>query len=169
MWYNAFVPLDEGGYVVRKKGIKPVAQNRKARHDYFILETWEAGIELKGTEVKSLRQGRCNLKDSYAMVRDGELFVMGMHISPYENGSYFNPDPMRPKRLLMHKSEIRRAQQNVMQQGLALIPLSIYLKDGRMKLELALCKGKKLYDKRDDMAKRDARRDIERSMRERGN
>ena len=169
MWYNAFVPLDEGGYVVRKKGIKPVAQNRKARHDYFILETWEAGIELKGTEVKSLRQGRCNLKDSYAMVRGGELFVMGMHISPYENGSYFNPDPMRPKRLLMHKSEIRRAQQNVMQQGLALIPLSIYLKDGRMKLELALCKGKKLYDKRDDMAKRDARRDIERSMRERGN
>ena len=154
---------------MRKKGIKPVAQNRKARHDYFILETWEAGIELKGTEVKSLRQGRCNLKDSYAMVRGGELFVMGMHISPYENGSYFNPDPMRPKRLLMHKSEIRRAQQNVMQQGLALIPLSIYLKDGRMKLELALCKGKKLYDKRDDMAKRDARRDIERSMRERGN
>ena len=169
MWYNAFVPLDEGGYVVRKKGIKPVAQNRKARHDYFILETWEAGIELKGTEVKSLRQGRCNLKDSYARFRGGELFVMGMHISPYENGSYFNPDPMRPKRLLMHKSEIRRAQQNVMQQGLALIPLSIYLKDGRMKLELALCKGKKLYDKRDDMAKRDARRDIERSMRERGN
>ena len=149
-----------------QKGVKVIAQNPRARHDYFVLETWEAGLELRGTEVKSLRLGKCNLKDCYAMVKDGEMFVQGMHISPYENGSYFNTDPLRPKRLLMHKQEIRKAQQAVMQQGLALIPLSVYLKDGRMKLELALCKGKKLYDKRDDMARRDAQRDIERSMRE---
>ena len=149
-----------------QKGVKIVAQNRRARHDYFVLETWEAGIELKGTEVKSLRLGKCNLKDAYAAVKDGEMFAMGMHISPYEKGSYFNADPLRPKRLLMHKSEIRKAHQSVMQQGLTLIPLSVYLKDGRMKLELALCKGKKLYDKRDDMVKRDAKRDIERSLRE---
>ena len=149
-----------------QKGVKVIAQHRRARHDYFVLETWEAGLELRGTEVKSLRLGKCNLKDCYAMVKDGEMFVQGMHISPYENGSYFNTDPLRPKRLLMHKQEIRKAQQAVMQQGLALIPLSVYLKDGRMKLELALCKGKKLYDKRDDMARRDAQRDIERSMRE---
>ena len=149
-----------------QKGVKVIAQNRRARHDYFVLETWEAGLELRGTEVKSLRLGKCNLKDCYAMVKDGEMFVQGMHISPYENGSYFNTDQLRPKRLLMHKQEIRKAQQAVMQQGLALIPLSVYLKDGRMKLELALCKGKKLYDKRDDMARRDAQRDIERSMRE---
>ena len=149
------------------KGVKVIAQNRRARHDYFVLETWEAGIELKGTEVKSIRLGKCNLKDSYGTVRDGEMLVYGMHISPYEKGSYFNTDPMRPKRLLMHKAEIRKCQQQVMQQGLALIPLSVYLKDGRMKLELALCKGKKLYDKRDDMAKRDAQRDIDRTMRAR--
>ena len=151
-----------------QKGVKVIAQNRSARHDYFILETWEAGLELKGTEVKSIRLGKCNLKDSYGMVRNGEMFVEGMHISPYEKGSYFNTDPMRPKRLLMHKQEIRKAHQQVMQQGLALVPLSVYLKDGRMKLELALCKGKKLYNKRDDMAKRDAKRDIERSMRDKG-
>ena len=150
-----------------QKGVKVIAQNRRARHDYFVLETWEAGIELKGTEVKSLRLGKCNLKDCYAAVKDGEMFVLGMHISPYEKGSYFNTDPMRPKRLLMHKAEIRKCRQQVMEQGLALIPLQVYLKDGRMKLELALCKGKKLYDKRDSMAARDAKRDIERSMKER--
>ena len=148
-----------------QKGVKVIAQNRRARHDYFILETWEAGIELKGTEVKSIRLGKCNLKDCYAQVKDGEMLVYGMHISPYEKGSYFNTDPLRPKRLLMHKAEIRRCQQQVMQQGLALIPLSTYLKDGRVKLELALCKGKKLYDKRDDIAKRDAKRDMERAIR----
>ena len=115
-----------------QKGVKVIAQNRSARHDYFILETWEAGLELKGTEVKSIRLGKCNLKDSYGMVRNGEMFVEGMHISPYEKGSYFNTDPMRPKRLLMHKQEIRKAHQQVMQQGLALVPLSVYLKDGRM-------------------------------------
>ena len=150
------------------KGVKVVAQNRRARHDYFVLETWEAGIELKGTEVKSIRLGKCSLKDCYAAVKNGEMLVYGMHISPYEKGSFSNTDPLRPKRLLMHKAEIRKAHQGVMQQGLALIPLNVYLKDGRMKLELALCKGKKLYDKRDDMAKRDAQRDIERTMRARG-
>ena len=151
-----------------KKGTKTAAVNRKASHDYFIEERYEAGIELAGTEVKSIRQGKLNLKDAYCAVKDGELFVYGMHISPYEKGSFSNTDPLRPKRLLMHKAEIRKLQQGVMQKGLALIPLSVYLKDGRMKLEIALCKGKKLYDKRDDMAKRDAQRDIERSMRDKG-
>ena len=148
------------------KDVKQIAQNRKARHDYFVEETHEAGLELRGTEVKSMRLGRCNLKDSFAQVdRNGELFVHGMHISPYEQGNIFNVDPLRPKKLLMHKSEIRKLQQQVMQKGLTLIPLSVYLKDNRMKLELGVCKGKKLYDKRDDMAKKDAQRDIERHMR----
>ncbi len=149
------------------KGGKVVVQNRRARHDYFIEETWEAGIELRGTEVKSLRLGKGNLKDCYAAVKNGEIFVYGMHISPYEKGSFSNTDPLRPKRLLMHKSEIRKLQQGVMQKGLALIPLSIYLKNGRMKLEIALCKGKKLYDKREDLQKRDVQRDIDRHMRDR--
>ena len=150
-----------------QKGVKVIAQNRRARHDYFVLETWEAGLELRGTEVKSLRLGKCNLKDCYAMVKDGEMFVQGMHISPYENGSYFNTDPLRPKRLLMHKQEIRKAQQAVMQQGLALIPLSVYFKDSRVKLELGLCKGKKLHDKREDAARRDAKREMDRHIKER--
>jgi len=151
-----------------QKGVKSIAQNRKARHDYFVEETYEAGLELRGTEVKSLRNGRCNLKDCFAQVdRNGELFVHGMHISPYEQGNIFNTDPLRPKKLLMHKSEIRKLQQQVMQKGLTLVPLSVYLKDGRMKLELGVCRGKKLFDKRDDMAKKDAQRDIERHMRDR--
>ena len=148
-------------------GVKVIAQNRKARHDYFVEETYEAGIELRGTEVKSIRLGQCNLKDCFAQVRGGELFVHGMHISPYEKGSVFNTDPLRPKRLLMHKAEIRKLNQQVMQKGLALIPLSVYLKDGLMKVELGLCRGKKNYDKRDDMAKRSAERDIERHMKDR--
>lgn len=146
----------------RQEGTKTIAQNRKARHDYFVEEVWETGLELRGNEVKSIRLGRCNLKDSFAQVRSGELFVENMHVSPYEKGSYYNENPLRPKRLLMHKAEIRKLEQAVMQKGLALIPLSIYLKDGRMKLELALCKGKKLYDKRDDAAKKDAEREMER-------
>ena len=149
------------------KGVKVIVQNRRARHDYFIQEAWEAGVELRGTEVKSIRLGKCNLKDCYAQVVNGELLVYGMHISPYEKGSFSNTDPLRPKRLLMHKQEIRKLQQAVMQQGLALIPLSVYLKDGRMKVEIALCKGKKNYDKRDDMARRDADREMERHMKER--
>ena len=147
--------------------IKIIAQNKKAFHDYFVEERFECGMELKGTEVKSMRQGRMNLKESFATVKDGEVIVHGMHISPYEQGNIFNVDPLRPKKLLMHKSEIRKLQQQVMQKGLTLIPLSVYLKDGRMKLELGVCRGKKLYDKRDDMAKKDAQRDIERHMRDR--
>ena len=150
-----------------QKGVKVIVQNRRARHDYFVEETWEAGIELRGTEVKSIRMGRCNLKDCYAQVKDGELFILGMHISPYENGSFSNTDPLRPKRLLMHKAEIRKLQQAVMQQGLALIPLNVYLKDGRVKIEIAICRGKKNYDKRDDIAKRDAEREMERHMKAR--
>lgn len=148
-----------------QKGVKVIAQNRKARHDYFVEETFEAGLSLRGTEVKSIRLGRCNMKDCYAQVVNGELFVYGLHISPYEKGSVFNVDPLRPKKLLMHKIEIRRLEQAVMQKGLTLVPLTIYLKDGLMKLELAICRGKKLFDKRDDMAKRDATREIERHMR----
>jgi len=151
----------------RQEGIKTIAQNRKARHDYFVEETWEAGLELRGNEVKSIRLGRCNLKDSFAQVRRGELFVENMHVSPYEKGSYYNEDPLRPKRLLMHRAEILKLEQAVMLKGMSLVPLSIYLKDGKMKLELALCKGKKLYDKRDDAAKKDAEREMERSFRSR--
>lgn len=152
--------------MAKAKGIKPVAQNRRARHDYFVEETYECGIELKGTEVKSMRQGRVNLKESYARVRGGEVFVDGMHISPYEQGSIFNTDPLRPKRLLLHKSEIRKLAGAVSRQGYTLIPLQIYLKDGRMKLELGVCRGKQLHDKRDSLAEKDAMRDIERAMRQ---
>ena len=144
---------------------KILAENRKARHDYFIEDTFEAGIELKGTEVKSIRMGRCNLKDCYAAVSGGQLLVYGMHISPYEKGNIFNTDPLRVKRLLMHKSEIRKLDQQVALKGLTLIPLELYLKQGRVKLMLALCKGKHNYDKRDDIAKRDADREITRSIR----
>ena len=149
-----------------KKSQKIIAQNKKAFHDYFVEETYEAGIELCGTEVKSIRQGNVNMKDSYCGIEKGELFCYGVHISPYEKGNIFNTDPMRPKRLLMHKQEIRKLDQSVTLKGLTLIPLSVYLKKGRMKMELALCRGKKNYDKRDDMAKRDANREMERSMRQ---
>ena len=149
-----------------QKGVKIVVQNRKARHDYFVLESWECGLELKGTEVKSIRLGQCNLKDSYASVKDGEMFVYNMHISPYEKGSYYNTDPLRPKRLLLHKSEIRKLCGLVQRQGYTLIPLSVYLKDGRMKMSLGLCVGKHLHDKRDAMAQRDVQRDIHRALRE---
>ena len=153
--------------MAEKKGIKIAAQNRKAFHDYFVLERYEAGIELFGTEVKSIRAGTVNLKDSFCTIKNGEIFARGLHISPYEKGNIFNRDPMRPKRLLMHKREIMKLNARVMQDGVALIPLSLYFKDGRVKLELGLCKGKKLHDKRDDMAKRDAGREIERAMKER--
>lgn len=153
----------------RQKGIKPVAQNRKAYHDYFVEEAFECGLSLSGTEVKSIRAGRVNLKESYCMIRNSEMFVEGMHISPYEQGNLFNQDPLRPKKLLMHKSEIRKLAGLVSRQGFALIPLKIYLKDGRMKLELGLCKGKQLHDKRDAEADRDATREIERAFRGRNN
>ncbi len=150
-----------------QKGIKPVAQNRKAYHDYFVEETYECGMVLQGTEVKSIRLGRVNLKESFAMARNQEIFVEGMHISPYEQGNIFNHDPLRPKKLLMHKSEIRKLAGQVQRQGYSLVPLQIYLKDGRMKMELGLCKGKQLHDKRDDLADKEAKRDIERAMRSR--
>lgn len=151
--------------MAKAKGIKPVAENRKARHDYFVHERYECGIALQGTEVKSMRQGKVNLKESYAAVRNGEVVVEGMHISPYEQGSIFNADPLRPKKLLLHKAEIRKLKAAVQQKGFTLVPLQVYLKDGRMKLELGLCQGKRLHDKRDDMAERDAKRDMERAMR----
>ena len=153
--------------MARAKGIKPMAQNRKAFHDYFVEERVECGMELKGTEVKSMRQGRMNLKESYAVVRNGEVRVLGMHISPYEQGNRFNTDPLREKRLLLHKSQIRHLGQEAARMGYSLIPLQVYLKDGRFKLELGLCKGKKLHDKRDDIAERDAKRDIQRALRSR--
>ena len=151
--------------MAKKIGIKPVAENRKARHDFFIEESYECGIELKGTEVKSMRQGRVNLKESYAVVKDGEVFVQSMHISPYEQGNIFNTDPLRPKRLLLHKNEIRKLGGMVQKQGYTLVPLPVYLKDGRMKLSLGLCVGKHLHDKRADMAERDAKMDISRALR----
>ena len=151
----------------RQTGIKEISKNRKAFHEYFVLERFEAGIELAGTEVKSIRAGQVNLKDSFCTIKDGELFVRGMHISPYEHGNIFNKDPVRPRRLLMHKREILKLQARVMQDGVALIPLSLYFKDSRVKVELGLCKGKKLYDKRNDDAKREAARDIERTLKER--
>ena len=151
--------------MAKKKGVKPITQNKKAHHDYFIEESMECGIELKGTEVKSMRQGKVNLKESFAMVRGGEVFVEGMHISPYTQGKIFNTDPLRPKRLLLHKSEIRRLGQQVQRKGYALIPLDVYLKDGRMKLTLGVCLGKHLHDKRASMAERDVKREMARLVR----
>lgn len=145
---------------------KTIAQNKKARHDYFVEETYEAGIELCGTEVKSLRAGRVNLKDSWCSIVDGEIFVNGMHISPYEQGNIFNRDPMRVRRLLMHKKEILKLYGTVKQTGYSLIPISLYFKDSKVKLQVGLCKGKKLYDKRADMAERSAKRDMERAVKE---
>lgn len=152
---------------MRSKGTKTIAENRKARHEYFVLETYEAGIELVGTEVKSIRQGGVNLKDAWCSIDNGEIFVRGMHISPYEKGNIFNRDPMRVRKLLMHKREINKLFGTVKQDGLSLIPLSIYFKDSRVKMQVGLCKGKKLYDKRADAAKRDANREIDRNMKSR--
>lgn len=144
---------------------RAVAQNKKAYHDYFVIESYEAGIELFGTEVKSVRQGKLNLKDSWCSIDEGEIFANGMHISPYEHGNIFNRDPMRPKKLLMHKKEINKLYGLTKQQGYAIIPLSVYFKKGKAKVQLGLCKGKKLYDKREDAAKKSAARSIERAVR----
>lgn len=146
---------------------KTIAQNKKARHNYFILETLEAGIELYGTEVKSIRQGRVNLTDAYASIDNGEVFVKGMNISPYEQGNIFNRDPLRHRKLLLHKNQIRKLIGQLQQQGYALIPLSLYLKGSLVKVSLGVAKGKKLYDKRDDMAARDAKRAMDRALKER--
>ena len=150
--------------MAKESGIKIIAENRAARHEYFVLETYEAGIELFGTEVKSIRGGKVNLKDSYAHVDRGELFVYGMHISPYEQGNIFNRDPLRPKKLLMHKREILKLFGQTGKDGLTLIPLSLYFSGSRVKVSLGVCEGKKLYDKRDDAAKRQAGRDMDRAM-----
>ncbi|GAA0727840.1 SsrA-binding protein SmpB [Clostridium malenominatum] len=146
---------------------KTLAENRKARHDYFIEEVYEAGIELVGTEVKSIRGGKANLKDSYADIKNGEIYICNMHVSPYEQGNIFNKDPLRERRLLLHKSEIYKLAGFTAQQGYTLVPLSLYLKNGRVKVSLAVAKGKKLYDKRDDMLEKAAKRDIERQLKER--
>ena len=151
----------------KKNQNRTIAQNKKAFHDYFVEESLEAGIELAGTEVKSIRAGTLNLKDSYCTIKDGELFVHSMHISPYEKGNIFNKDPVRTRRLLMHKREIRKLHALIKQDGYTLVPLSVYFKDARVKVEIGLCKGKKNYDKRAATAQRDARREIDRTMKER--
>ncbi len=146
------------------ENFKTITENRKARHEYFVLESMETGIELVGTEVKSLRQGAVNLKDSWCSIDNGELFIKGMHISPYEKGNIFNRDPIRVRKLLMHKREINRLFGKIKQDGLTLIPLSLYFKGSRVKVQLGLCKGKKLYDKREDAARKDAKRQIQRAV-----
>lgn len=152
--------------MARANNNKTLVENRKARHDYFVEEAMEAGIALVGTEVKSIRKGRANIKEAYAQVVNGEIIMYGMHISPYEEGNIFNVDPLRPKKLLLHKAEIRRIEGMLNQQGLTLIPLSMYLKNGRVKINLGICKGKKNYDKRDAMLEKAHKRDIERQMKE---
>lgn len=148
-------------------GVKYIAENRKARHDYFIHETYEAGIALTGTEVKSLRQGKANLKDSFCRIEHGELLLLGMHISPYEQGNRFNHDPLRTRRLLMHKYEILKLFGKTKEKGYTLIPLNLYFKKGKVKVTVTLVSGKKLYDKRQALAEKEAKRDIERRMKER--
>lgn len=152
--------------MMKEESFKTVAKNKKAFHDYFVLEKMEAGIELYGTEVKSIRQGKANLKESWCSIVDGQLLINGMHISPYEQGNVFNKDSMRVRRLLMHKKEIMKLLDSVKQDGYSLIPLSIYFKGSILKVQVGLCKGKKLYDKRSSMAEKDARRNIERTMKE---
>lgn len=153
----------------KKNSIKVISQNKKAYHDYFVDERYEAGIELFGTEVKSIRAGRVNIKEAYCDIRDGEIFVVGMHISPYEQGNIFNKDPLRKKKLLLHKREILKLFGLVSQRGYTLVPLQVYLSGSRVKVEIGLCRGKKIYDKRDDMAKNDARRDMERAFKSNDN
>ena len=149
------------------EGRKQIAGNRKAFHDYFVEDKYEAGIELAGTEVKSIRMGNVNLKDAFCTIKDGQMTLHGMHVSPYEKGNIFNRDPLRPRRLLMHRKEIMKLYGLVKQDGLALIPLSVYFKNARVKVEVGLCRGKKLYDKRESAAKRDAAREMDRTMKTR--
>ena len=153
--------------MAKRKDNKTLAENRKARHDYFVDEAMEAGIALVGTEVKSIRNGRVNLKDCYADINNGEIFINNMHISPYEQGNIFNVDPLRKRKLLLHKSEIQRLIGIVQQQGVALIPLSLYLKNGRVKVNLGVCRGKKYYDKRDTMLEKAHKREMDRQLKER--
>ena len=152
------------GNIVEKTALKTIADNRKARHDYFILESFEAGIELTGTEVKSIRDGGLNLKDSWISIDGGEAYIKQMHISPYEKGNIFNKDPLRTRKLLMHKREIMKLLGQIKQDGLTLIPISVYFKGSRVKVQVGLCKGKKLHDKRDAIAQRDTKRTIDREL-----
>lgn len=147
-----------------KDSVKLIANNKKAYHDYFILDTYEAGIALHGTEVKSLRMGKCSIKESFIRIENGEVFVYGMHVSPYEKGNIFNKDPLRVKKLLLHKSEINKMLGKVKEKGISVVPLKVYLKGSLMKMEIGLAKGKKLYDKRDDIAKKDQKREAERDF-----
>ncbi|MCI5741056.1 MAG: SsrA-binding protein SmpB [Lachnospiraceae bacterium] len=147
-----------------KENSKLIANNKKARHDYFLEETYEAGIALHGTEVKSLRMGKCSIKESFIRIENGEMMIYGMHVSPYEKGNIFNKDPMRPKKLLMHRAEIRKLQGKLAEQGYTLVPVQVYFKGGLVKVQVALAKGKKLYDKRQDIAKKDQRREAEREF-----
>lgn len=155
------------GLAAQSNDFQIIAKNKKAYHDYFVLEKYEAGLELYGTEIKSIRQGKVNLKDSFCSVDDGEMFAVGMHISPYEQGNIFNRDPMRKKKLLLHKKEIMKLFGQNQQQGLSIIPLELYIKKGRAKLQIGLCRGKKLHDKRAVASKRDAQRMMEREFKER--
>ena len=150
--------------MAKKKGMKLIANNKKAFHDYFIEDTYEAGIALAGTEVKSLRMGKCSIKESFIRVENGEVYIYGMHISPYEKGNIFNKDPLRPKKLLMHKSEIRKLVGKIAEQGYTLVPVEVYFKGSLVKVQIALAKGKKLYDKRQDIAKKDMRREAEKEF-----
>ena len=154
--------------MAKEKGSRMIANNKKAYHDYFIEEKYEAGIALAGTEVKSLRMGKCSIKESFIRIEKGEVYIYGMHISPYEKGNIFNRDPVRPRRLLAHKKEIRRLAAQVKQDGLTLVPLRLYFKGSRVKMEVGLCRGKKLYDKRETAARRDAKREIDRAMKTQG-
>ena len=147
-----------------KEELKLVANNKKAYHDYFILDTYEAGIALHGTEVKSLRMGKCSIKEAFIRIENGEVFVYGMHISPYEKGNIFNKDPLRVKKLLLHKAEINKLLGAIAEKGYTLVPLQVYFKDGRAKIEIGLARGKKLYDKRQDIAKKDLKREHEREF-----
>ena len=159
-----FLKSRQNGDTMAKESMKLVANNKKAYHDYFVDEKYEAGLVLHGTEVKSLRMGKCSIKESFIRIEDGEVFVYGMHISPYEMGNIFNKDPLRPKKLLMHKAEIHKLLGKIKEKGFALVPLQVYFKDGRAKIEIGLCRGKKLYDKRQDIAKKDQRREAEKDF-----
>ena len=150
------------------ESVKLIANNKKAYHEYFVLETYEAGIELFGTEVKSIRLGQCSIKESWIGIEKGEVYINAMHVNPYEKGNIFNKDPLRVKKLLMHKTEIRKMQAKLQEKGLTLIPLKVYFKGSLVKVEVGLCKGKKLYDKREALAKKDVKRDLEREVRGRG-
>ena len=151
-------------FIISKESIKLIANNKKAYHDYFIDDKWEAGIELFGTEVKSIRMGKCSIKEAFVKIDKGEVYVYGMHISPYEKGNIFNKDPLRPKKLLLHKQQIRKLIGSSAEKGYTLVPLQVYFRDGRAKIEIGLARGKKLYDKRQDIAKKDQRREAEKEL-----